>query len=337
MTRQKRHVPLTAAALSLLLAACGGGDGGSSSAVSASPDSSAAARASAGSSASAGTTVAGNTSGPASQPGTPPATNPPSAGTQPNPAPAPRGEDDAPAGAVTPVSDKGIRGDVLLSMLEQQPCKNSSFTPARGPDGSFHAQPQTPMFAVNRLGNYANKPNWYGPNTIGCNGQDYAPVKAGSHTYRFGNGYYGRFNGPPHKEWRSISLAIPVTVTDQDVTLGKDIKFHGYIADPSGSFDRDLGANAEFRVAYTAQVPYGSIIEWRNGAEFSQMTIEKGTNANDVRLCFNTDTAQIKQTQCLTWNVPADWAPLQSKLQDVDQTLVQDRSVMNLPGFSYWN
>lgn len=321
MIRQKRHLPLTAAVLSLLMAACGGGGGGSNSAVSASPDSSTAARGSAGNPAS-------TAPGAANQPGTTPGQTPD---------PAPRGTDDAPAGTVPPVSDKGIRGDVLLSILEQQPCKNASFEPVRGPDGSFHAQQQTPMFAVNRLGNYTHKPNWYGPNTIGCNGQDYAPVKAGSHTYRFGNGYYGRFNGPPHKEWRSISLAIPVTVTDQDVTLGKDIKFHGYIAEPSGGFDRDLGANAEFRVAYTAQVPYGTLIEWRNGAEFSQMSIEKGSNANDVRLCFNTDMAQIKQTQCLTWNVPADWAPLQGKLQDVGQTLVQDRSVMNLPGFSYWD
>lgn len=317
------HIPLTAAALSLLLAACGGGDGGStdnavSSGTNVAKSSEGTTGAAGTNSADAGATLAnGSASG--------------DTGNAVQPAPA------APA---QPISAEGIRGDVFLAMLEQKPCDTYWFEPAAGPDGSKLSSGKGPYYSVISLDNYVYDPDFRGPNTIGCNGNSYAPITAGSHTYQFGHGYYGRFNGPPPSDYRRVVLSIPVDITDQDLTLGQTIKVDRAVEDRF-EYHRDEGT---FSIAYDAVMPFGTTLQWTEASPANpadpqrvRFFIHKGDNDREVRMCFNTHTDTAKQLQCVTWAVPADWQRGQM-LTGTAQTMVHDQSVIpGQSGFAYWD
>lgn len=336
MSKKKLHIPLTAAALAILLAACGGsgGDGANSTGSSGVKDAAANAQTPAADTAAPAT----NAPAPAASPANAPA---PAANTQVPGSVAPTSPRATPvAAAATPISATGIRGDVLLGMLEQQPCSNSWFTPVAGPDGSNHSAGQVNTYANAELGNYTDRTDIHVVHTIGCSGQTYAPVQAGEHTYRFGNGYFGRFNGPPHAEIRHTALNIPVTVSDQDVVLGKDMKSYAPRTETEPGGAVDMSADAELRLAYNAEIPFGTVMHWKGpNAQYVHMFIDKGdgSDPNKVRLCFDNNMTNVKQLQCISWKVPADWQPHQEKLEDVEQTLISDRSVFpGKSGHSYW-
>ena len=200
MMKNRFRVPMTAAALALLLTACGGGGGGGTEgkAVSASPQApthldpiaGAVSAPNPGSSNNATSTPVAPTASPAT-----PTVTPDDDRAGRNQAASPDGNQPPAPSAVAALSPQGVRGEVLLSMLDQRPCDNFGVL-SFAPDGNPvpEAQDDTPetVFGttLSQPGNHETGSNYvrrpgvdgnpsHAPNAICSDDQMYAPARPG--------------------------------------------------------------------------------------------------------------------------------------------------------------
>ena len=341
-----KHVirfPLSAAALAVLLAACGGGSGGTAEkAVSSSPTppgstSSANAGAAAGASASSTTNV---TIDSASTPAAPGSTGNDAGSVTPNPpATTPSPEQPVPL-----VSANGVRGDVLLGMLSQKPCKGAWPEPVKADDGSFLSEGFQQIVSDSHMGNYVVRPNY--PvvgyiNTLGCNGQDYRPVAPGSHEYYHGQTVFAKFYRTP-RDFVFLHANVATQVTTESVTLSRLVKVSGH-AFQKPSFEVQLQAPTDYTFRLDALIPFGDLQQWTapnpqdaGKPQFDKLMLLKGAGPHDVRLCWNTDLVEVKRLQCMDWRIQEDWKA-GTELLNLGQTLIEDRSVYpDETGFAHW-
>lgn len=393
MLKTHYRAPLTAAALAVLVAACGGSDGGSNRLVSSSPTvSSNAPTDSTGTLTAGGTTLninasanAGAVAGSNSTSTNPPAQNngtgtpsTPSTGTAPGSTPpAGGGTGTGTGGASTggtggtpsaptttpstvnptqpaaPITATGVRGDVLLTMLDQKSCLKPQ--PATAHDGTAApADESLPPLKVDTELNPSNylpvpgapstQSQYAALNDISCDPKlyPYAAAKTGDYgiqaisgptaMFRYQYGMGTPFTGRP---FTHAMLTVPLSLTDGQATVGTTAKLES----TSLKLEQkrlDLNGSQPFQFAPTAQVSYGVLQQWTNEANYSKLMLLPGSTADEARLCWHTDTTLVKRLQCTIWRAPADWkrgAPLDV----VDQYVVDDRTVhAGESGFLYW-
>ncbi|MDO4906084.1 MAG: hypothetical protein Q4A16_11180 [Lautropia sp.] len=282
-----------------------------------------------------------------------PAPTPAPTPTQPEPTPAQPGsatpEQPAPAtpatpAEVSPISTQGIRGDVFLAMLEQKPCGHDGLQPATGPDGSKGSDGMVNFFAETSLGNYKIDPDYVivgFRHGFGCNGKNYEPVKPGEHTFSISNSVFAKFYTPP-RPFNMFRMEVPVSITADDVLLGNDMKISSVAMShtptiTSQRFETQLTVDSPYRVKLNEVVPFGILKQWNNGEQSEQLMVLQGGNAQEARMCWNTNITHIKRLQCMIWSVPKDWKA-GGKLNPVNVTLVEDRSVYEgETGMAYWD
>lgn len=365
MFKTRYTLPLTAAALSVLLTACGGSDGGAKRGLSSSPAAPSAnasaqagsgttvttptAGASAGSQAagagastidSSGTIVAttdngststpGNTTGDAAanqtNPATPPATTTPATVSQ-------------PAADIALMSGDGVRGDVLLAMIDRQTCKNPTRATAHNGTAVDNVKPTLPPITAGIIldpnnyqelrkppgGAYAALTNVLCDRTY----YQYASVRPGQHQIRvFSNPtvQYSYLNQRADRDFNSLEIKVPMTVTADLVTLGDTITTNSAEQRSSQSFS--------FR--QDALVSHGVLSQWTNDGGFTKLMLLPSDAVGTARLCWNADTAKVKRLQCGVWRVPTDWGR-DKPLELVDQYIVDDRApYAGESGFLYW-
>lgn len=364
MFQARYTIPLTAAALSVLLAACGGSEGGATRGLSSSPGApgvnataqagsgTAAATPSAGASAgsqaagaaaatidSSGTIVAtgsgststsGNSTGDAaasqSNPATPPATTTPATVSQ-------------PAADIALMSGDGVRGDVLLAMIDQQTCKNPARATAHDGTAVDNVKPTLPPITAGIIldpnnyqelrkppgGAYAALTNILCDRTY----YQYASVRPGQHQIRvFSNPtvQYSYLNQRADRDFNPLEIKVPMTVTADLVTLGDTITTNSAEQRSSQSFS--------FR--QDALVSHGVLSQWTNEGGFTKLMLLPSDAVGTARLCWNADTATVKRLQCGVWRVPTDWGR-DKPLELVDQYIVDDRApYADESGFLYW-
>lgn len=347
--KARSHFPLTAAVLAVLLAACGGGGGSSDSGNQTKADGQGSAGIQGG-----GTTRTGTSSGTSTTttPSTAPVQNETIAGngnTAAVPTSSQENAGDTTEAATTnsvvrtvsapvmPVSGSGVRGDVLLTMMDQRACVDpGAATGLNGtplyPSGmppitadlmlnpetyTVHGKPPTGVYAV--LNNLRCDDKYY----------SYAPMREGTYTLSVSSATHPRFtylNMKADHPFRETHLRVPLKLTGRQITLGDKVK--------QGSTELN-GREVSFQT--DAQVSWGVLSLWQHGQEFAKMMVLPSRQPDEARLCWNIDTAWSKRLQCTVWQVPAGWAR-GDKLKLLDQYLVEDRSAYpGESGLRYWH
>ena len=338
------HLSCGVAALALLLAACGGGGGNDNGdkAVSASP----VAPVNPLAPANSGGGITDSTP-PASSPDTPSSalsdnrargtpntttppvdtgTTPPAAQPQPqpqpqpaNPAPTPPTTDGASRGTPTPttepvplVSAQGVRGDVLLTMMDQRPCFHYLHE-TTSHDGLTVAEETIPALSIySELTptNYPAAPVMPYPGYVPSGYKDvtcssafypYQPVAAGS-TYEYESTTKLSYNKSCRSEscprgFHYLSLSIPFIVGKDSVRLGRLMKTdmeEGNI-DPSGYDHTKVWhdkarpvANTDFSFKLGEMVPFGIKHAWEGEDQRVQLMVLDAAPAKDTaKLCWN--------------------------------------------------
>ena len=317
MTIRNLQVPLTAAALVVLLAACGSGSGtgdtggaGGTSGTSVAPK-------------NAGAVEAGNASASIK----------------------------APSDAQDPLIDStGIRGDLLLSMLDHRTCHHRVLESASSYNGPAISNSQPELIAQSGLEspvNYQLLPGVQAP--LGpARGSPYfdgyclddyfrhVDVNDGSHTLgvrlfvpaTFGPGA----DRPKQLPFRSTSFSVPLTVSGgKTVTLGAEQKLRQH------DLDLTLASANAHTFQTDARIPYGLVTEWRQGDSFTELMVLPGDNDKQAKLCWNTHTAQARQLYCQVWSTPDGWQRGGGTLNLDDQYVVDDRAMYEgESGHLYW-
>ena len=375
------RVPLTAAALAILLAACGSGNGndGTHADTKALSDTTPAATAKLASKAdavqagdtaqtnaatqagnaaqAAGATQTANTTQTtdATQAAAAPATD--ASGTISSATAANRTAvaDTAEASTVTqaapqtaPISAAGVRGDALLTMLDQKGCLNlhhaTSYNGTRVTTGQPLELPELRADTGLNPSNYQkttpNSPGLQSPfaalNNIICDAQyyQYHAAAPGEYSLSVGSAPHPRHQYLGEKILRGFTgqrISASLTVTADSASLG-DV-----VTSPTHDGKSQIsGVGAPFSFRLDGVASYGLLKQWGTQVgDLAKLLLLKGDSDQQAKLCWNIERPDTKRLQCVVWQAPANWQRGQ-QLQVVDQYLVDDRSVYGEKGFAYW-
>lgn len=303
-----------------------------------------------------------------------------------NATPSPRGDDTGAttpaasdttaAGPVPAISDKGVRGDVLLAMMDQNACtdpwtprtttlfgeeldgQNGADTLGAWYTAKFDVDSYTYDMSKWEGGMPASAPGWVYDCTQPAVRSYGKPLKPGSYTftmdthpqYRFlSSTYYGL---PWIKRGiNATNIKYPVTVTDDSVHVGDTIKVSqqedvGHLASdqfarnlPEGrKLDGNFTAEGGYTFQRSALVPFGTLRQWQDGAgNHVRLMLIAGDTPDEAKVCTDAATSLVKRLQCKSWRVPAGWT-WGTELTHPKRYVIDDRSVYpNETGHLYWS
>lgn len=253
-----------------------------------------------------------------------------------------------------PISAAGVRIDVLVTMLDQQPCKEPSGVHSW--DGKLiidgrEAQKYEPMRLVanERLTpfNYRqkskNNPS-HGvderQNNVYCapDSFEYKPASPGNYTlivYSHANTTHDYLNDKTVHGLNEMRIEVPFTLTADSLISSNAIGVG------IGDRKRKLISTDEHTSRHTP-VPiyhgiasYGLLKQWGTQAgNLVKMMILRGDSDKEAKLCWNVEQPDVRRQQCTVWRAPAGWQRGQ-QLQVVDQYIIDDRSFyQNETGFA---
>lgn len=245
-----------------------------------------------------------------------------------------------------PISAAGVRGDALLTMLDQKGCltlhQATSYNGTRVTTGQPLELPEPRADTDLNPNNYQkttpNSPGLLSPfaalGNIICDTQyyQYHAAAPGEYSLSVGSGPHPRHQYLGEKILRpfnSQGISVPLTVTADSASLA-DVVSVGAGKPSIGG----VGAPFSFRLDGVAS--YGLLKQWGSQVgNLAKLLLLKGDSDQQAKLCWNIEQPRAKRLQCVVWQAPANWQRGQ-QLQVVDQYLVDDRSVYGEKGFVYW-
>ncbi|WP_315546065.1 hypothetical protein [Lautropia mirabilis] len=246
-----------------------------------------------------------------------------------------------------PISAAGVRGDALLTMLDQKGCLNlhhaTSYNGTRVTTGQPLELPElradTDLNPANYQKTTPSSPSLQSPfaalNNIICDAQyyQYHAAAPGEYSLSVGSTPHPRHQYLGEKILRGFngqSISASLTVTADSASLA-DVVSVGADKPSIGG----VGAPFSFRLDGVAS--YGLLKQWGNQVgNLAKLLLLKGDSDQQAKLCWNIEQPRAKRLQCVVWQAPANWQRGQ-QLQVVDQYLVDDRSVHEgEKGFEYW-
>ena len=245
-----------------------------------------------------------------------------------------------------PISAAGVRGDALLTMLDQKGCltlhQATSYNGTRVTTGQPLELPEPRADTDLNPNNYQkttpNSPGLLSPfaalGNIICDTQyyQYHAAAPGEYSLSVGSGPHPRHQYLGEKILRpfnSQGISVPLTVTADSASLA-DVVSVGAGKPSIGG----VGAPFSFRLDGVAS--YGLLKQWGSQVgNLAKLLLLKGASDQQAKLCWNIEQPRAKRLQCVVWQAPANWKRGQ-QLQVVDQYLVDDRSVYGEKGFVYW-
>ena len=259
------------------------------------------------------------------------------------------------------ISAQGVRGDVLLTMMDQQPCSHY-LNETTSHDGLTVPKETIPTLSIySRLTptNYPAAPVMPAPGypppgyrdvTCSSGYYPYQPAAADdTYEYESSTGLsYNRFcrSESCPRGFHYLSLSIPFIVGKDSLRLGRIMKAdmgEGNI-NPSGydptkvwHAQAHLAANTDFSFKLGDMVPFGIKHVWESGSEYIQLMVLDAAPAKDTaKLCWNVVSSYVKRLQCIVWKIPAGWKRGQL-LEDIDSYIIDDRSSYpNETGLAYF-
>ena len=245
-----------------------------------------------------------------------------------------------------PISAAGVRGDALLTMLDQKGCltldRATSYNGTRVTTGKPLELPEPRADTDLNPNNYQkttpNSPGLLSPfaalGNIICDTQyyQYHAAAPGEYSLSVGSGPHPRHQYLGEKILRpfnSQGISVPLTITADSATLGDVV---------SAGSDRPSigGIDIPFSFRLDGVASYGLLKQWGSQVgNLAKLLLLKGDSDQQAKLCWNIEQPRARRLQCVVWQAPANWQRGQ-QLQVVDQYLVDDRSVYGEKGFAYW-
>ena len=245
-----------------------------------------------------------------------------------------------------PISAAGVRGDALLTMLDQKGCltldQATSYNGTRVTTGQPLELPEPRADTDLNPNNYQkttpNSPGLLSPfaalGNIICDTQyyQYHAAAPGEYSLSVGSGPHPRHQYLGEKilrEFNNQSISASLTVTADSASLADAVSVGAGKPSIGG-----VGAPFSFRLDGVAS--YGLLKQWGTQVgDLAKLLLLKGDSDQQAKLCWNIERPDTKRLQCVVWQAPANWQRGQ-QLQVVDQYLVDDRSVYGEKGFVYW-
>ena len=245
-----------------------------------------------------------------------------------------------------PISAAGVRGDALLTMLDQKGCltlhQATSYNGTRVTTGQPLELPEPRADTDLNPNNYQkttpNSPGLLSPfaalGNIICDTQyyQYHAAAPGEYSLSVGSGPHPRHQYLGEKILRpfnSQGISVPLTVTADSASLA-DVVSVGAGKPSIGG----VGAPFSFRLDGVAS--FGLLKQWGSQVgNLAKLLLLKGDSDQQAKLCWNIEQPRARRLQCVVWQAPANWQRGQ-QLQVVDQYLIDDRSVYGEKGFVYW-
>lgn len=245
-----------------------------------------------------------------------------------------------------PISAAGVRGDALLTMLDQKGCLNlhhaTSYNGTRVTTGQPLELPEPRADTDLNPNNYQkttpNSPGLLSPfaalGNIICDTQyyQYHAAAPGEYSLSVGSGPHPRHQYLGEKilrEFDNQSISASLTVTADSASLADAVSVGAGKPSIGG-----VGAPFSFRLDGVAS--YGLLKQWGSQVgNLAKLLLLKGDSDQQAKLCWNIEQPRARRLQCVVWQAPANWKRGQ-QLQVVDQYLVDDRSVYGEKGFVYW-
>lgn len=245
-----------------------------------------------------------------------------------------------------PISAAGVRGDALLTMLDQKGCltldQATSYNGTRVTTGQPLELPEPRADTDLNPNNYQkttpNSPGLLSPFTalgnIICDTQyyQYHAAAPGEYSLSVGSGPHPRHQYLGEKilrEFDNQSISASLTVTADSASLADAVSVGAGKPSIGG-----VGAPFSFRLDGVAS--YGLLKQWGSQVgNLAKLLLLKGDSDQQAKLCWNIEQPRARRLQCVVWQAPANWKRGQ-QLQVVDQYLVDDRSVYGEKGFVYW-
>ena len=248
-----------------------------------------------------------------------------------------------------PISAAGVRGDALLTMLDQKGCLNlhhaTSYNGTRVTTGQPLELPELRADTDLNPNNYQkttpNSPGLQSPfaalNNIICDAQyyQYHAAAPGEYSLSVGSAPHPRHQYLGEKILRGFTgqrISASLTVTADSASLG-DV-----VTSPTHDGKSQIsGVGAPFSFRLDGVASYGLLKQWGTQVgDLAKLLLLKGDSDQQAKLCWNIERPDTKRLQCVVWQAPANWQRGQ-QLQVVDQYLVDDRSVHEgEKGFEYW-
>ena len=272
------------------------------------------------------------------------------------------------------ISGKGVRGDVLLAMIEQHACgaRMTRSTTYEGSEVGAESIDTPNVFFRSILegaGNYTEDPNDWGPGDgyvqRECRRRFYKPVTEGTYNYALETvSGYGRIKERPmygepwlKRGFNGLKVSYTVTVRDKTFSIGPSMQAEatediGYTATTNeapvggGQYTPYFNELKELVIDRNSLVSFGTLREWgpRYESAYSDnahrdqariMLIKSGRN-NQARLCTNVEITYVKRLICSTWEISKDWK-WGEELKYVGSYIVDDRSAYPREvGIMYW-
>lgn len=241
-----------------------------------------------------------------------------------------------------PISNDSVRGDVLLTMLDQWTC--GPVHQSTGVDGKRANEALRSLYpdinADNTLAptNYVEDPE-KGPIPPSftfrptCSAYfKYTQPKEGSYKVveTVAPFYYGYVFARGFNHW---SASTPLTITRDGFSLGTEVQTVRQVDTRSGSaagtdqkgIETFMKTTKPFSAKLTSAVPYGVLMQWTDGGRQNyQMMLLKG-NEGQAKLCWNTNTDIVRRLHCGTWSAPAGWKRGQTLKSD-GHYVIEDRA-----------
>lgn len=245
-----------------------------------------------------------------------------------------------------PISAAGVRGDALLTMLDQKGCltldQATSYNGTRVTTGQPLELPEPRADTDLNPNNYQkttpNSPGLLSPfaalGNIICDTQyyQYHAAAPGEYSLSVGSGPHPRHQYLGEKilrEFNNQSISASLTVTADSASLADAVSVGAGKPSIGG-----VGAPFSFRLDGVAS--YGLLKQWGSQVgNLAKLLLLKGDSDQQAKLCWNIEQPRARRLQCVVWQAPANWQRGQ-QLQVVDQYLIDDRSVYGEKGFVYW-
>ena len=273
------------------------------------------------------------------------------------PAPAPEPK------TVPNISNKGVRGDVLLAMIEQNYCQTRAYA-SQSFDKPYLENQKSLGIAKVRISaefssnNYVDDPNslWVRAPIFDiyslCNRRHYHATLPGTYVYKVtSKSDYSRFANPSMygepwltRGFNTMEINYTINIREDSFEIGPSVRGYGEVdlgyqatdrdtPPPTGSANSIYAGGEKISFMRDQEVPFGPL---RDDGHELQTILVKGNKENEAKLCFHVNTINIKRLQCIVWHIPSDWKWGQ-ELKAPESYVVDDRSVYpNESGLMYW-
>lgn len=287
------------------------------------------------------------------------------ADTKPAPTPTPTS---TPAPAPEPktvpnISGKGVRGDVLLAMIEQNYCQTRAYASQSFDKPYLEKQKPLGIAKVRISAKFSSNNYVDDPNSLGvrapifdiyslCNRRYYHATPPGTYVYKVtSKSDYSRFANPSMygepwltRGFNTMEINYTINIREESFEIGPSVRGYGEVdlgyqatdrdtPPPEGSANSIYAGGEKISIMRDQEVPFGPL---RDDGHELQTILVKGNKEDEAKLCFNVNTINIKRLQCVVWHIPSNWKWGQ-ELTDPESYVVDDRSVYpNESGLMYW-